>query len=175
MNANIIPPKANMRLNRIKKMSCFLKAGVLIYFAVYPLSLIALKVRAVQTTIKVGDQSFSTLREIPPVLKTYEALCTCLYLLAVIAVYRLLNLYEKGIIFSAENVSQIRRLGQLAVFYGVLTACLPVFESPQIQFPPTLPLAILGSPGVIAGCLTVIIAWVMDEGRKIQEEQELTV
>jgi hypothetical protein len=40
---------------------------------------------------------------------------------------------------------------------------------------PILPLDILLSPCFIVGLLIVIIARVMDEGRKIQEEQELTV
>jgi hypothetical protein len=40
---------------------------------------------------------------------------------------------------------------------------------------PKLPMDMLFSPWLIAGCLTIIIAWVMDEGQKIQVEQELTV
>jgi hypothetical protein len=176
MNVNEISPNANPRLSRIKKLSRSLKVVFLFYFVVLGLVLIVSHGQiAVKMPIQVGGQNFSSLREIPAVLKTYEAICFCLYLLAVIAFYRLLNLYEKGIIFSAENVSQIRRLGQLAVFYGVLSACLPVFETPYVKFPLTLPLNILCSPGFMVGCLTIIIAWVMDEGRKIQEEQELTV
>ncbi|HZM06618.1 MAG TPA: DUF2975 domain-containing protein [Candidatus Saccharimonadales bacterium] len=146
----------------------------LFYFVVFGL-MSMLPGTSIKRPFLVGDQYFNSLQEIPAILKTYEGICCSLLLLAVIAFYRLLNLYEKGIIFSAENVTQIRRLGQLAVFYGVLSACLPVFESPYIQLPLTLPLNILCSPGFMVGCLTIIIAWVMDEGRKIQQEQELTV
>jgi hypothetical protein len=176
MNTNEI--KDNPRLSRIKKLSRSLKAVFLFYFVVLGLvSIVNHGHIAVKRPFQVGDQNFSSLQEIPAVLKVYEALCVSLFLLAVIAFYRLLNLYEKGVIFSAENVSQIRRLGQLAVFYGVLNAFLPVFESSgtSMRVSLMLPMIILTSPGFLVGCLTIIIAWVMDEGRKIQEEQELTV
>jgi hypothetical protein len=176
MNANEISAKDNPRLSRIKKLSRSLKAGILIYFVVCGLVLIVEHRNIhVKTPIQWGDRSFNSLQEIPAVLKTYEAICCSLYLLGVVAVYRLLNLYEKGIIFSAANVSQIRRLGQLGVFYGVLSACLPMFERGGIVLNLALPLDILSSPSFTAGCLAIIIAWVMDEGRKIQAEQELTV
>jgi hypothetical protein len=171
MNTNEIPRKANPRLGRIKQLSHFLKLLFWIYFVVLGLALAA---GQVVMPIHVGHQAFGSLREIPAGLKIYEAFRCALYLLAVVVFYRLLNLYEKGIIFSAENVSHIRRLGELAVFYGVVTACLPVFESGGIPWP-ILPMNILFSPWLIVGCLTIIIAWIMDEGRKIQEEQELTV
>ncbi|MGD0253824.1 MAG: hypothetical protein ABSC01_14150 [Verrucomicrobiota bacterium] len=171
MNANDNPSKANSRLSRIKKLSRFLKAVFLIYFVVLGLVLVA---GHVKTPIQVGDQNFSSPREIPAELKIYEALRCSLYLLAAIAFYRLLNLYENGIIFGAGNVSQIRQLGILAIFYGVITACRPIFAEHVIMFP-KLPMDMLFSPWLIAGCLTIIIAWVMDEGQKIQVEQELTV
>jgi hypothetical protein len=171
MNEKIISAKTNPRFSRIKKLSHFLKILFWVYFVILGL---VLTVGHIKISNQAGEQAFSSLRAIPTELKIYEALRYSLYLLAVIVFYRLLNLYEKGIIFSAENVSHIRRLGELAVFYGVITACRSVFVSHQIEFP-TMPVNILLSPWLIVGCLTIIIAWVMDEGRKIQEEQALTV
>jgi Protein of unknown function (DUF2975) len=95
-------------------------------------------------------------------------------LLAAIAFYRLLCLYEQGIIFSAANVAHIRRLGQLALLYGIFRPCLAVFTKHAIYFP-ALPINILLSPWLVIGCLIIIVAWIMDEGRKTQEEQALTV
>jgi Protein of unknown function (DUF2975) len=171
MNTNEISPKAGSRLQRIKRTSRILQSVFLIYFGMFGLVLL---VGHIKTPIMVGGQSFGTLAEVPAELKIYEALRYSILLLAAIAISRLLEFYEKGIIFAAGTVSQIRRLGQLAVLYGVITACLPVFETHKIEFP-VLPLNILLSPWLIVGCLTIIIAWIMDEGRKIQEEQELTV
>jgi hypothetical protein len=31
------------------------------------------------------------------------------------------------------------------------------------------------SPWIVVGCAIYLVAWIMDEGRKMQEEQELTV
>ena len=177
MNANEISPKAihtsvaTPRLARIKRMSRFLKVVFLIYFVVIGLVLVA---GHIKTPIPLGDQTFASFGDIPAELKIYEAIRGALYLLAVVAFYRLLDLYEKGTIFSAENVSQLRRLGSLAVDYALLKACLPILEEHGITFP-SFPINFLFSPWFIVGCLTIIIAWVMDEGRKIQEEQELTV
>jgi hypothetical protein len=175
MNANVITPTANPRLNRIKKLSRFLKMVSLLFVLLCFVVLgVALAGADVNLHFQAGGQNFSSLREIPAELIIYEAFRCLLFLLAFIAFYRLLNLYEKGIIFSAKNVLQIRRLGVLAVFYGVITACLPIFADHRIEIP-LLPLNILFSPWLFVGCLTLVIAWVMDEGRKIQEEGELTV
>jgi hypothetical protein len=171
MHANEISPKVGGRLQRIKRTSRILQSVFLIYFGMFGLFLL---VGHIKTPITVGSQNFESLAKIPAELKIYEAFRCAIFLLAAIAVSRLLEFYEKGIIFAAGTVSQIRRLGQLAVLYGVITACLPVFETHKIEFP-TLPLNILLSPWLIVGSLTIIIAWVMDEGQKIQEEQELTV
>jgi membrane protease YdiL (CAAX protease family) len=171
MNEKVISAETNPRFSRIKKLSRFLKILFWIYFVVLGLVLTA---GHVKIPAQAGEQAFSSLRDIPSGLKIYEAFRYSLYLLAVIVFYRLLNLYEKGIILSAENVSHIRRLGELAVFYGAFTACRSVFVNHQIEFP-TLPVNFLLSPWLIVGCLIVIVAWVMDEGRKIQEEQALTV
>ncbi len=171
MNANGLSPKPNARLNRIKKMSSLVKILFLFYFVVVGL---VLALGYIKPPFQAGDQLFGSLKNVPPELKLYEALHYAIQLLGIIAFYRLLNLYEKGIIFSARNVSLIRQLGSYAIFYGVLWACLPVFSNHTITFP-TLPLDILLSPWFIVGLLIVTVAWVMDEGRKIQEEQELTV
>ena len=163
MNANETPPGGGIRLNRIKKTSRLLQSIFLIYFGIFPLLLI------------MGHlQSPAATPILSPEMKVYEALRSSAWLLAAIATTRLLELYERGILFGAKNVSLVRRLGVLAIFYGAVTACRPVFETHEFTLP-TLPMNILFSPWLIAGSLTIIIAWVMDEGRKIQEEQELTV
>jgi len=152
-------------------MSSLVKILLLFYFVVVGL---VIMLGYIQRPFQAGDQLFGSLANVPPELKIYEALRYTIQILGIIFFYRLLNLYEKGIIFSAKNASLIRRLGLSATFYGVLWACLPIFTNHTITFP-SLPLDILLSPWFIVGLLIIIVAWVMDEGRKIQEEQELTV
>src|ERR1017187_1698215 len=102
------------------------------------------------------------------------AIGTGIYLLGAISFYRLLNLYEKGLIFSAANVLEIKRLGTYLAGFGILAVAAGVIYSGRIVFPWTL-LDVVSSPWIVVGGAIYIVAWIMDEGRKIQEEQELTV
>jgi hypothetical protein len=166
MNANEIAPKTNPRLKRIKYMSRFLKILLLLYFVLIGLLFILAKKNMVVPP--PSEQSEKA--------KVYQALFYSLNLLGVISFYRLLNLYEKGVIFSAENASQIRRLGYLVMAYGLLKSCSPIFLLNEGIFTiPTTLINFLFSPWLFTGCFIIIITWIMDEGRKIQEEQELTV
>ena len=77
----------------------------------------------------------------------------------------LFRLYQRGIIFSAKNVHYIRFVGYyLMVDWGVNYQLQSIAHDMALS---TTPLFI--------GLLVIFIAWIMDEGRKIQEEQELTV
>ncbi|MGH7950868.1 MAG: DUF2975 domain-containing protein [Limisphaerales bacterium] len=94
--------------------------------------------------------------------------------------YKLFDLYSKGELFTAKIVHNIRR-----VSYGYFLMALAGFISRivSIHFPTTeLQVAkIMCSEwqwlftSLFPGFLILFIAWIMDEGRKIQEEQELTV
>jgi hypothetical protein len=168
MNANENSSKSDSRMKRIKYMSRFLKILLLSYIVVLGLIAILVKKHIIGGPDLLSGQSEKA--------KIYEAIFSLLSLLSVIAFYRLLNLYEKGVIFSAENASQIRRLGYLAMAYALLKACNPIFLPNEGVF--TIPTALINflfSPWFFTGCFIIIITWIMDEGRKIQEEQELTV
>jgi len=94
--------------------------------------------------------------------------------------YRLFNLYSRGDLFTAKTVQYIRRIAgmcfvlMLAQFlcqrflpgYAVLRETLPGWE-----WTTWLELFIFLFPSF----LILFIAWIMNEGRKIREEQELTV
>jgi hypothetical protein len=77
----------------------------------------------------------------------------------------LFRLYGRGILFSAQNVFCIRFIG-----YWLLLDFATVY-----QMQGTLHDMALSTTPVFVGLLIIFIAWIMDEGRKIQEEQELTV
>ncbi|MGD0743811.1 MAG: DUF2975 domain-containing protein [Verrucomicrobiota bacterium] len=152
-------------------MSRFLKILILSYFVVMGL-LVAYGKMMSRWGVDVLPPSVG----LSPREYFYQALFYSLNLLAVIAVYRLLGFFEKGVIFSAANTSQIRRLGWLAIAYALLKACAPIFCSNHgLISVPAMLINFLFSPWFFAGCFIIIITWIMDEGRKIQEEQELTV
>jgi hypothetical protein len=77
----------------------------------------------------------------------------------------LFRLYEKGILFSAKNTLYLRFLGYYMMIDWAVNYLMQGAER-DMQ---------LSTTPVMVGFLIIFIAWIMDEGRKIQEEQELTV
>jgi hypothetical protein len=114
---------------------------------------------------------------------------------------RLFHFYEQGKIFEAETIRCIKVLGLLFLVGWWITTLLHFFPMAMPGMPPPTPTA----PGaawttvktnshfyrmgffsfdfgsginygqLFLGLMIVLIAWIMDEGRKLQEEQELTV
>jgi hypothetical protein len=91
--------------------------------------------------------------------------------------------YSRGDLFSAKVVSCIRQIGYVVILKGVVS-CIStftfMFENPPSGFLGVLAMAVpamlLGMLlGTVPGVALICGAWVMDEGRKMREEQELTV
>jgi hypothetical protein len=176
MNANENPPKASPRSIQIQKISRNLKACVRIYFVV-PLCLVTFNFKSLHLAtgmVSIFNHPYASVSDIPAPMYVLYAIGTGIYLLGAISFYRLLNLYEKGVIFSAANVLEIKRLGTYLAGFGILAVAAGVIYSGRIVFPWTL-LDVVSSPWIVVGGAIYIVAWIMDEGRKIQEEQELTV
>jgi hypothetical protein len=87
--------------------------------------------------------------------------------------HKLFQQYACGNLFTAEVVRNLYQIGRLYVFAIVEKYFLDrLWETQHLQ--PVTGLASIPIP-LMAGGLIFFIAWIMDEGRKIQEEQELTV
>ncbi len=94
----------------------------------------------------------------------------------------LFGLYEKGSIFTEENVNCFRSLGRTLI---VWVACDVVSNSLlsivlTLDNPPGRRMIAVGLnsgefTGIFVGAVVLIISWVMDEARKIQEEQALII
>jgi len=78
---------------------------------------------------------------------------------------RLFWLYGKGILFTAKNVHCLRFLG----YYFIIDWFI------NYQMQGLLRDMDLSTAPIFVGFFIIFFAWIMDEGRKIQEEQELTV
>ncbi|MGA2871827.1 MAG: DUF2975 domain-containing protein [Verrucomicrobiota bacterium] len=92
--------------------------------------------------------------------------------------YKLFALYSRGDFFTAEVVHSLRRIGVMFFFVTLAGALLAEFMPHTIQHSVGGEIAnsILNvGNGLFVGFLILFIAWVMDEGRRIQEEQALTV
>jgi hypothetical protein len=177
MNVTDISSKAkNARLTRIQRISGILKICVLIYLIV-PLCAVAFNLKTLHLTngmVSIFDHPYASTADIPAVMYVLSVLGVAVYLLGVISFYRLLCLYEKGVIFAATNISEMKKLASYLVGYGLLAIVAGFVYTGGFAFPWGL-LEMLSSPWIVVGGAIYLVAWIMDEGRKIQEEQELTV
>jgi len=143
---------------------------LLIYLLVPPLFIVARK----GMIWNFSGQIYSNFSDVPAGGKIICVLSLSIGLLALIVFYRLLNLYEKGVFFSSQNVRLFRALGYLAFSEGLIDVASPIVPSGLINFPSFL-FSILGSPWIVGGLFGIMISFIMDEGCKMREEQELTV
>jgi len=94
----------------------------------------------------------------------------------------LFGLYEHGLIFTAQHVRYFRSLGRtLIVWVGCdvvrssLLSMVLTLDNPPGHRVITVGLGSADFAAIFVGVVVLIISWVMDEGRKIQEEQALIV
>jgi len=103
--------------------------------------------------------------DMPPEIRSIWMVQAGLSIWAMVVLSCLFHLYEKGIFFAAKNVNFIRFFGYYMIINWVL----------DYQIQGQLRDLELSSTPLFGAFLIIFIAWIMDEGRKIQEEQALTV
>ena len=94
----------------------------------------------------------------------------------------LFRLYELGMIFTEKNVACFRSLGRVLVVWvlcdvvknSLLSVVLTLPNPPGHRII-TLGLYSADFAAIFVGIVILIIAWVMDEARKIQEDQALII
>jgi hypothetical protein len=175
MNANQISAKNNSQVNRIRKVSVIFRV---IFFAVFVLSFLS----------AIGTCGAIFVAKGSPV--EYEFIATVGMEISVGIwawfCYKLFNLCSLGDLFTSKVIFYIRRVGYAYFLMALMNFVSRIFavHSATAGLPATKInvewqligfglLAVLAT--LIPGFLILFIAWIMDEGRKIREEQELTV
>jgi len=99
-----------------------------------------------------------------------------------INVRRLFSYYKEGVIFSLEHVNIFKHIAKALILWVVLSILYNSAKSVlfSIGNPPGHVLLTVGVTSaelttLIVGVVMFVIAWVMDEGRALAEEQQLTV
>ncbi len=108
---------------------------------------------------------YSSPSEMPPAIFWLMVAKQGLAFFAGAMLLRLFWLYSKGVLFTVKNVSCIRLLG----YYFIIDWFI------NYQMQGLLHDMDLSTTPIFVGFFIIFFAWIMDEGRKIQEEQELTV
>jgi hypothetical protein len=189
MNANEKTSNAGARPNRIKIVSRIVKYAILALF-VFSIGIFLL--------VSFPTWTLATLKS-HPVWFGLVSLPQIVLWVWYWKLARLFDYYERGLIFTSKTIRCIKTLGILCVldwmliniryfisdhhsmpnpsvaaaphiFVGALTP-LESFRAGFFSFS----IGPINFGLLLAGVIIVIIAWIMDEGRKIQEEQELTV
>jgi len=178
MNANEIAPKINPRMNRIRIVSRIFRVliGVLVVMWVLMSALFALA--SVKYALSGGEpmpatlhiafsphQAFTSPFHMTLPVFLIGAAQLCLGGFGLILLSRLFALYERGEFFKNGNIRCFKFLGLIIAGIWLTQTILELMAHQN---------NIEGS-GLVYGGMVVFIAWIMDEGRKIQEEQELTV
>ena len=159
------------RLKRIQIASCWIQVLIGISFILGVYWVLAFlygwpmfshdKVRVV---ISQGH-IYSSPAEMPPVILAWWSVKMGLALFCNAVLFSLFRHYQKGVIFSATNVRHIHSLAYFLIANWLI----------DYQLQSTLHDMDLSTTPLFIGLLIIFVAWVMDEGRKIKEEQELTV
>lgn len=98
------------------------------------------------------------------------------------ALRALFGLYARGELFSARNVGCYRRLGRALLYWagGVFLYTPLASLAVSAGLPPgqrhiTVGLGSVELAALFAGSAALVISWVMDEGRHIEEDRALTI
>jgi hypothetical protein len=170
MNANAIAPKAGTRLGRIRKASRILRVligaclvlgiphDVAQYLGWWPLP-------GGRKILISPQQVYASASEIPGAILALGLLRLGLLAFCLVVLYKLFRLYELGILFSARNVRYVRLFGYYLFIDWIVLDQLETLTPPMA----------LSCNQLFIGLMIIFVAWILDEGRKIQEEQELTV
>jgi hypothetical protein len=165
------PHMTSKRLARIRRASKWFQFFILFGLAVGIYSLLAFLLNwpffaeyPAKIAICAGHV-YTSPADMPPMVLPLCLVKIGLDLTAAVALFGLFGLYARGILFSPQNVWYIRFQG----YYLILSFVA------DYAIQSTLRDMALSTTPLFMGLLIIFVAWIMDEGRKIQEEQELTV
>lgn len=95
---------------------------------------------------------------------------------------RLFGLYARGMIFTAENVACYRKLGHVilwsmaaSIVHSSLMTIVLTLDNPPGQRMISFGISSSEIARLLIGMIVLLVSWIMEAGREIQEEQQLTV
>jgi hypothetical protein len=181
VNANENAAKVGVRLNRIKKVSAIFKwtffAAAL--FSIYIGGGIAVEILTGRRFEYTSNGQAEVIREL--VGSWIEAACRITEAAFAWLCFRLFTLYARGELFTSKIVYYIRWIGCAYLLKALLEVSYrtillhPIREHPLSGWTFSLAYSLTLIFALFPGFLILFIAWISDEGRKIQEEQELTI
>ena len=184
-------------MNKIKRVSLMFRLLFQSVFVVLPLLVLVAWIMAPETlSFLKGTINFelSPLHEYP-VLHPMSLLNKLLgfgvsmipvgiHMITLYFLIKLFRLYEQGKIFSLHNVCYIRNIGYtllvgqlLHPFYEALMGLVLTWNNPPHQGLRFISVSFdrTNVSVILIALLVILISWIMAEGYKLQEEQQLTI
>jgi hypothetical protein len=95
---------------------------------------------------------------------------------------RLFGLYARGMIFTSGNVACYRKLGHVilwsmaaSIVHSSLMTVVLTLDNPPGQRMISFGISSSEIARLLIGMTVLLVSWIMEVGREIQEEQQLTV
>ncbi|HEY1789952.1 MAG TPA: DUF2975 domain-containing protein [Verrucomicrobiae bacterium] len=179
MNATQACPKTNPRMGRIQKVSKILRAIMLAGLIVEGAGFVSLAIALPLTVLSHPSTFKAQIRDGDWMiaLSGYGGLfgglaVSLLAFLVTLNFFRLFTRLKDGHLFDGQTIGHLERAGKWWIAMGVVEMIYQVFES-YISSPNHM--QINTGDGIFGGLVIIFIAWVLREGQKLKEEQELTV
>ena len=190
MRATKISLKANRRMDRIQRISKYVRLFILLGVSFLALVWFPLFLGMANHWSHNHARLLNALRDVvlfvanywfgPPTFWSlfdahrapflvYGILWLIVFVFWFRTILKLFGFFERGVLFTAETVRCLQVLGGIYILKFLLQMTLWL-----ISFPDNQALTV-GTGGLFAGLLIIFIGWLIDEARKIREEQELTV
>ena len=174
MNANEISPMGYVRLSRVQKISKCIRLSIqygcpLYVLAFFVIGLLASKGMITLPAPSQPPETYSP-NNFTGIFVASQVSTLIVYLVWYYAALKLFGLFEKGILFTAQTVRCLQILGVVYLARFLLELGIYFF----------VPLLEKTGHGIVwsdlfTGLFIICIGWLIDEARKIREEQELTV
>lgn len=168
-----IPSGTASRLNRIRHVSkcvrLILQFGIPLWIVFYLTVFSLLPAYGIKTPFVSIQASKAHVHDTSAMFPIYGASLLIIFLFWYRAILKLFGFFEKGVLFTAETVRCIQILGGIYIARFFL-ALVFKFLLPDDEW--------VGAGlhnNLFIGFLMIFIGWLLDEARKIREEQELTV
>lgn len=187
-------------MQKIKRVSSFFRAFFFAIFIIYPVLLTVFWIHA-PTPIAIGPHALGIyLNFIPDVVTSYDWYSTLHSLLPLhkflgflisfipliiteLTLYfliKLFGLYKKAEIFSLQNVIYIRRVGYTLLIGQLLNPFYQALMTLNLSWnlhPKYMAMSLSDTNiGIfLTALLVILISWIMAEGCRLREEQQLTI
>jgi hypothetical protein len=184
--------KSKAQIDRIKKASrIVMRTCKVLQWLTIPLLVAMVTIVIIMPAspnIKLGVNGIDiTTNELNPTLK---AILIIVWSLNLVVFFKLLHHmiklfrnFANGDIFSKESIGQIKHLGFTVLYFaGLHVLMVPLWfviqKHRNFVFQGNVGITLgdcLSLGTIVVGCLVILISWIMDVGRDMHEESELTI